>query len=120
MCTGVQRVVPLLSVSVHLRPCPPCVQEPLALLQGWVHDFEALQLRHSPATLTSLVKVHRRSHNPAHHPASCDIAHGNPTAAAVSGAARSWSKATARAGARLQPAPQPQNTSAHAMPPCLP
>jgi hypothetical protein len=34
-----------------------CTQEPLALLQGWVHDFTALQLKHSPATLTSLVKV---------------------------------------------------------------
>jgi hypothetical protein len=55
----------LLSPAQYLsapQPCPPCAQEPLALLQGWVHDFEALQLRHSPATLTSLVKVHCRSH----------------------------------------------------------
>jgi hypothetical protein len=33
------------------------LQEPLALLQGWVHDFDALQLKHSPATLTSLIQV---------------------------------------------------------------
>ena len=42
-----------------------CPQEPLALLQGWVHDFEALQLRHSPATLTSLIKVQFTSASPA-------------------------------------------------------